>query len=142
MAHQDYSQQCPIFKEGVEKEMIAAIKTSATTSTSGPVWGIPWGREVQIVEIFAMPYCSTGGLTTSLSCSIGIYDQSLSNKIGSIAMATARGSSQTIAVVTASLTTSLNFTSTDWITFAMDVASGINPVEVGHVPVVIRYRDK
>jgi len=40
----DFSEICPIFKEGVERELVAAIKTSSTLSTSGQ-YGVFLGLE-------------------------------------------------------------------------------------------------
>jgi hypothetical protein len=54
-------------------------------------------------------------------------------------MATSRGSTQVVGQVTASLTTSLAFTSTDFIAFAIEAAAGLTYQE--KTTCIIRYKD-
>jgi len=124
-----------------EREMVVPIPLSSTLSTSGPVWAIPWGREVAVVEIFATPYLSTAGLSSSISCSVGLYaDDSLSVCFGSIVICSATASTQCMANIAADLTSSLNFTSTDYIAICMEVAA-VQPV-CELTPITIRYRER
>jgi hypothetical protein len=143
MAHQDFSEICPIFAEGVEKEMTAMIGLSITASTSCPVWVMSWGREVEILEIVAQDYVSTALGSSSISCSVGIYaDQSLSTIFGSIVLGSADIGTKLFAEVSADLTTSLGFTSTDCIAFCIEHAAVFMPAGARLTPIVIRYKDK
>ena len=150
MAHQDYSEICPIFNEGVEKELVIPLNLSASISTVPCFIWAP-GREVTVMEAYANVYLSTGK-SVSASFSIQFFKNSslsLTSPFGSIGngriemsnspfpLPSALGYCQTSGSIT-----STNFTSTDyligaWITEPPGAGGGlINPY------LIIRYRDK
>lgn len=142
MAHKDYGEICPIFNEGVEKEMIIPLHGSITI-TDCMQFAVPWGREGTITEIYYNSYQSAG-CSTSVSCTIGLYfDESMSTQFGSVDNGTAAvmSCSAGMVPVAASLTTSLNFTSTDYlgIAFITAVSSMRYPTFQN---MVVRYKDK
>ena len=146
MAHQDYSEICPIFNEGVEKELtISGIPLSATLSI--PIVKIPVGREITVFEVLGHAYTSDTCYLGTTSCTIGIYkvggatSGSLSNRIASIAFGSA-DRSVTCGIQTGSVT-STAFTSTDLIGIAMNTFadSGANVLK-RDVSLIIRYREK
>ena len=149
MAHQDYSEICPIFNEGVEKEMVIPLNLSASISTV-PCFIWSPGREVTVMEAFANVYLSTGK-SVSASFSIQFFKNSslsLTSPFGSIGngriemsnspftLPSALGYCQTSGSIT-----STNFTSTDYLIGAwITEPPGGNGVMNPHL--VIRYRDK
>jgi len=139
MAHQDYSEICPIFAEGVEKELTIPIKLTATISVCFGY--IPMGREVEFVNAYAV--IATGSLSTTASAIVGIFQGTLSTQFGSInctqsayIAATADCQPQTI---TGEITTSVAFTSTDIICVALTEKSSGAAYQAD---VILRYRDK
>jgi hypothetical protein len=149
MAHQDYSQICPIFKEGVEKELVIPLNLSASITTV-PCFVWNPGREVTVMEGYANVYLSTGK-SVSASFSIQLFKNqslSLTSPFGSIdngriemsnapfPLPSALGYCQTSGSIT-----STNFTSTDFLIGAFTVEPpGGNGVMNPHL--IIRYREK
>jgi len=139
MAHQDFSEICPIFNEGVEKEMTIPIKTTASLSVAQGY--IPMGREVEFLQAYAI--FTTGSLSTTAACIMGIYKNTLSTQLGSINCTQSAFIAATDDVmpqtIVGEITTSVPFTSTDVLCIAMTTKS----TGVVYKPsVVLRYRDK
>jgi hypothetical protein len=153
MAHQDYSQICPIFKEGVEKEIGPyPIQASSSLSTQSPTFRINFGREVTLQDILVGSYLSTTCFSTSVSFSAQIFKMgnnvsgSCSNCIGSIAFGSALMSlTGDCCHVSASLATgaaTLSFTSTDWLGIAITGVAEIAAATAYTPKLLIRYKDK
>jgi hypothetical protein len=149
MGHQDFSQICPIFKEGVEKELVIPLDLSASISTV-PCFLWKPGREVTVFEAYANVYLSTGK-SVSASFSIQFFKNtslSLTVPFGSIGNGRIEMSNATFGVAsnlgycqTEGSITSTNFTSTDYLIGAWIVEPpGGNGVMNPHL--IIRYRDK
>ena len=143
MAHQDYSEICPIFNEGTEKELL--IKKIPTSSTISVCFGnIPFGREVVLIEAFAMTGVrSTASLSTTATCNIGIFKNTLSVQLGSIHISQSTFAVSTVdlipSTITGEVTSSVAFTSTDLLCLAMTEKS--TSVNTYYADVIIRYRD-
>jgi len=139
MAHQDYSEICPIFNEGVEKELTIPMKLTASISVC--FGNIPMGREVEFIEAYAV--FATGSLSTSASAIIGIFKGTLSTQFGSINCTQSSYIAATVdcqaQTITGEITTSVAFTSTDIICIALtEKATGA----AYNIDCVLRYRDK
>ena len=138
MARKDYSEICPIFAEGNEKELVIPIRTSGSISVDQAAY--TFGREVTIMEAHA--HLITGSLaTTSSSCTIGLYKGTLSTIFGSIICSSGSTGNHTADIIPIMLTgsvTSTSFTSTDILCIAIDsVATDTYPP----CNIYIRYRD-
>lgn len=133
MAHQDFSNICPIFNEGVEKELMIDIPLD-TASISLAFGQIPFGRECVVQEAYAWWEGQTGSTTISGSCVIGLFKNTLSTEIASISL----GTVSTPTPVAASVLTSTAFTSTDV------VCAALTTKNTGgfRIHTLIRYRDK
>lgn len=150
MAHQDFSQICPIFKEGVEKELVIPYNTSCSVCTF-PVFGYKFGREVVVHEIFANMFTSTSAFScVSASCTIDIFkDQSMSVLIGSLCLGSADMCTSNAVPLTgycmkAGSLTSTAFGSNDMLVLCNRTLAevGQGSASNGKVTVIIRYRDK
>ena len=148
MAHQDYSEICPIFNEGVEKELVIPYNTSCSVCTF-PVFGFRFGREVVVQEIFANFKTSTTAFAcVSTSCTIDIFsDQSMSTLIGSLCLGSADMCVSTAVPLTgycmqAGSLTSTAFSSTDMLTLCNRTLAESGELAGTRVNVIIRYRDK
>lgn len=148
MAHQDFSQICPIFKEGVEKELVIPYNTSCSVCTF-PVFGYQFGREVVVQEIFARFKTSTTAFAcVSTSCTIDIFsDQSMSALIGSICLGSADMCTSTAFPLSgyccqAGSLVSTAFGSTDMLTMTNRTLAEAGEGAGIKVQVIIRYRDK
>ena len=152
MAHQDYSEICPIFNEGVEKEMGPfKLPISSSLSTQSPSFRFPFGREVEITEILVGSYLSTTCFSTSVSFSAQFYKManntsgSCSNCIGSIAFGSAVLSHTCGYGVSASLVAagaaSLAFTSTDWLGVCITGVGEVLPSTSYTPQMIVRYKD-
>lgn len=145
MAHKDYSGICQPFQEGVENELkIKNIRASACVSVC---YGyIPAGREIIILDAYALAgHRTTACLSTTASCGIGIFKNTLSTQVGSILLTQSAFASSTAdflkTCVIGSCTTSVAFTSTDVICVAVtESATGTDTIH--RIDVVLRYRDK
>ncbi len=141
MSHLDFGTICPIFNEGVEKELPIQIKTSGCISIDQAA--IKFGREVVVIEAYARYTGSVSSDTgsSSVSCTIGIFKGTLSTTIGSIAITSANAGSCTDECVAFSVdgsVTSTAFTSTDVLCIAM-TSKTVNAYKCN---VYIRYREK
>lgn len=140
MAHQDFSQICPIFKEGVEKEITIPIRATATVSTT--FGNLPMGREVEFIECMAV--YATGSLSTTAGCVIGLFKNTLSTQFGSINITQSSfGVGATTDcipnTVVGSCTSSVAFTSTDLLCIALTTKGAGAAYKID---VLCRYRDK
>lgn len=136
MPHQDYSEICPIFNEGVEKELAVPIQLSCTTTTY-PAFIMSFGREVVVQEAFIQANNSTG-LTTALSMTSRLY-KNLSTAIASISGATAAFSDTLGTILFSASMTSTAFTSTD--TISLYFLEGAGACKPSGNALIIRYRD-
>lgn len=137
MAHQDYSEICPIFNEGVEKEIYIPVQLSMTATTHPFATWVP-GREIELVEAALVPNLSDG-LSTQCSCTIQIY-KNASTAVGSIPAATSRWSTTLGTVWLSGSIAASVFTSTDVITAYFLTAGGAAKPNGNYL--VIRYKDK
>lgn len=134
MAHQDYSEICPIFNEGVEKELQIGPIAGSTSVGFDILWP-PVGREIETVEAYCVP------LTGSVSA----------EAIFNIMKFTAAGGSTELASVSMSVTTTTTvkwqgsggmsltaFTSTD----RLGVRIGAKSAGAEKYNIIVRYKDK
>ena len=134
MAHQDYSEICPIFNEGVENELQIGPIAGSISVGMDIIWP-PVGREIEVLEAYVQP------LTASLSA----------EAIFNVMKFTAAGGSTEIASVSVSTTISTtlkwqgsggisltSFTSTD----RVGVRIGAKNASTETYNVIVRYRDK
>jgi len=154
MGHQDFSQICPIFKEGVEHELEIPYTMGSCTVCTMPTFMHQFGREVVVHEIFGKIYHSTTCFAcVSTSGSIGIYkrtgnastacDMTLATLIGALGFGSVDCSLTGDCKISASLA-STSFGSLDTL-----LLTNLTFMELGRTntagswpKIVIRYRDK
>jgi hypothetical protein len=126
-----FSELCPIFNTGVEKEMQIRIPT--TTASVSIMWHpLPFGRRVKVIEAYGT-WEFTSSTTVSNSCDIGIWKGSMCTQIASLSMGT-----ESIPVMTAASVTSTDFGSTD-IICANVVTKGTTEIPID---VIVRYKEQ
>jgi hypothetical protein len=140
MAHQDYSEICPIFNEGVEREINFQNLPLSVSLDIGGVAVHKFNRPVIVEEIGAMVQMSSGA-SASLSCYINILKTSVSQYqsvsamtyIGSLSVPLVSLSAKTGDTKTGAVWISCQnqagevtctFTSTDWL--VLSLVSGKN----------------
>jgi hypothetical protein len=135
MAHQDFSQICPIFKEGVERELVfGPWKASASADLILAVLP-PMGREIQTNEAYLM------NLTATCSSSLVVNVFKLTAASASTEIASVSNSTTTSAGVHfrgTGVISVTSFTSTDMI---MLKTNGVH-TDAEPYQIVIRYKDK
>jgi hypothetical protein len=142
MAYQKPSDICPIFNAsqtpGVEKELTFVVHPSITL-TAQCIINMPWGRDITLIDVFFDTWLSAEN-STSASCTIGLFvDSSLSQQFGSIDCGTTNISTKVGMIqISADMTTSLNFTSTDVIAVALTTVQQGPRYPVSQI--TVRYR--
>lgn len=132
MAHQDYSEICPIFTEGVEREL--AIDVPLDTASVSLAFGqIPMGREADTVEAYGWWEGQSGSTTISGSCVIGLFKNTLSTQFASISLGTVSTPTPVAASIVAT-----TFTSTDVVCAAMTTKN----TGGFRCHTILRYKDK
>jgi hypothetical protein len=159
MAHQDYSQICPIFKEGVEHEVVFPKIAISVSNDVGGNAAFIFGREAEVIEVGAFVNMSSGA-SVCLSCVLGWWKDTSSSlsistlvKIASCSIAVTSLSNKTGEVKTGSAyfvgslaSTSACFTSNEIIFIGVNGGPGNEVSNDGTsaagVHPFIRYRDK